>query len=342
METSPSFIESEELDLLFFGGKGGVGKTTCAAATALKKASQGKKTLIMSINPAHSLSDIFESSIGSKVTEIEDNLWGIEISAEELVDEYRRKNKANIRIIIDRGTYIDTESLDQLLDLSLPGVDEIICLLKLMDINKEGKYDLLILDTAATGHTIRLFSLPKLIDNFFDILKIMEEKYNYIRKTLTRSRKRGFSGVGRWLKEQKEDVKNLKSLIMSRRTEFVLITIPESMVIQETELLDDEIRKKKINVENIIINMVNQSEECAFCKTRKEEDEKYVLQIKSLFPNYKIIQVPLFPEGVKGMKYLAEFGKFLTADGHENRGSGIKDGERKGERWDTSEEYCRV
>ncbi len=313
MENSSSFIENEELNLVFFGGKGGVGKTTCAAATALKKANHGKKTLVMSINPAHSLSDIFECSIGNKITEIGHNLWGLEISAEELVEDYRRKNIAYIRTIVDRGTYIDAESLNEFLDLSLPGVDEVIGLLKLMDIAKEGKYDLLILDTAATGHTIRLFALPKLIDDFFDILGIMEKKYNYIKMRLTRTR-RSFNSVDKWLKKQKEDVKNLKSLITSSTTEFVLVIIPESMVVQETELLNDEIKKKGINVENIIINMVNESEECEFCKTRKKEHEKYALQIKSLFPNYRIIQEPLFPEGVKGMKDLAEFGNILSRE----------------------------
>ncbi|MDI6860325.1 MAG: ArsA-related P-loop ATPase, partial [Methanocellales archaeon] len=83
VSTAPSFLGGGT-ELIFFGGKGGVGKTTCAAATALKTAEQGRKTLIMSINPAHSLSDIFESEIGSEITQINDNLWGLEIKAEEL------------------------------------------------------------------------------------------------------------------------------------------------------------------------------------------------------------------------------------------------------------------
>jgi len=309
VENQPSFIWNEELNLTFFGGKGGVGKTTSAAATALKEANQNKKTMIMSINPAHSLSDIFECPIGNKITEIGNNLWGLEVNSEELLEDYKKKHIAYIRTVVERGTYIDAESLNEFVNLSLPGMDEVIGLLKLTDIYDEGKYDVLVVDTAATGHTIRLFYLPKLIDDFYDILGIMQEKYNYIKTRLTR--RGSFDAVDEWLKKQKEDVKKLKSLITSRRTEFVLVTIPESMVVQETELLNEEIKKRGINVKNIIINMVNQSEECEFCKVRKKENEKYVQQIKSLFHEYEIIKVPLFPEGVKGMKDLAEFAKFL-------------------------------
>ena len=310
--TRPSFISNEELNLIFFGGKGGVGKTTCAAATALEKANQDKKTLIMSINPAHSLSGIFGCPIGNKITEIDNNLWGLEVNAEELLEDYKNRNIAYIRTVVERGTYIDAESLNELVNLSLPGMDEVIGLLKLIDISNEGKYDVLVVDTAATGHTIRLFHLPKLIDDFYDILGMMQEKYSYIGMRFTG--RRGFDAVDEWLKKQKEEAKKLKPLITSRRTEFVLVTIPESMVVQETELLNEEMGNRGINVRNIIVNMVYQSEECAFCKERKRESDKYVQQIESLFHEYQITKVPFFPEGVRGMKDVVEFTKFLSGE----------------------------
>ncbi|MDI6639443.1 MAG: ArsA family ATPase [Methanocellales archaeon] len=310
VSTAPSFLGGGT-ELIFFGGKGGVGKTTCAAATALKMAEQGRKTLIMSINPAHSLSDIFESEIGSKITQINDNLWGLEIKAEELVDDYKRRNTDYITTIVDRGTYADTEDISNFLDLSLPGIDEIIAMLKLMDLMKEGKYELLIIDTAATGHMVRFLSLPKLMDDFVCILDRLQEKYRYIVSSFRRGRYRK-DYVDKWIESQKKDVKELRTLITSSRTEFVPVTIPEAMGIEETELLIKAIEENGINVKSIILNMVNLSAECDFCASRKKDQEKYVRRINSLLPGYNIIQTPLFPNEIKGLDSLLEFGGALS------------------------------
>ncbi|MDI6903661.1 MAG: ArsA family ATPase [Methanocellales archaeon] len=310
VSTAPSFLGGG-IELIFFGGKGGVGKTTCAAATALKTAEQGRKTLIMSINPAHSLSDIFESEIGSEITQINDNLWGLEIKAEELVDDYKRRNTDYIRTIVDRGTYADTEDISNFLDLSLPGIDEIIAMLKLMDLMKEGKYELLIIDTAATGHMVRFLSLPKFMDDFVCILDRLQEKYRYIVSSFRRGRYRK-DYVDKWIESQKKDVKELRTLITSSRTEFVPVTIPEAMGIEETELLIKAIEENGINVKSIILNMVNLSAECDFCASRKKDQEKYVEQINSLLPGYNIIQTPLFPNEIKGLDSLVEFGGVLS------------------------------
>ena len=89
MKEEPGFF-SDDLKLIFFGGKGGVGKTTCAAATALHLSNKGRKTLIFSTDPAHSLSDSFSIHIGNKITHLTNNLYGLEIDSGELIEEFKK------------------------------------------------------------------------------------------------------------------------------------------------------------------------------------------------------------------------------------------------------------
>ena len=312
----PSFLGDEDLELILFGGKGGVGKTTCAAATALQVAKH-RKTLIMSINPAHSLSDIFEMKIGNKTTRIDENLYALEIDAEELIEDYKKKNEKYIITIADRGTYLDVEDLSNFFDLSMPGMDEIMALVRLMDLMKEDRYDLFILDTAATGHMVRFLSLPKFMRDFVNVLSKMQEKHKYIASSFRRGKYRK-DEADEYLETQIRDINNVRSFISNHsRTEFVPVTIPEAMGIEETNLLIKAVEENGINVKNIILNMVNLSAECDFCASRKKDQEKYVEQINSLLSGYSIIQAPLFPSEVKGLDSLVEFSDILSGRSYE-------------------------
>ncbi|MDI6855313.1 MAG: ArsA family ATPase [Candidatus Thermoplasmatota archaeon] len=309
----PSFLCDKDLKLIFFGGKGGVGKTTCAAAVALLTAKQARKTLLVSINPAHSLSDIFECTIGGSITKLNENLWGLEVNTEELVREYKKKNELYIKTIVDRGTYLDTQDLERFFELSIPGMDELMAVRKLIDFMKEeNTYDVFIIDTAATGHLMRFFSLPKLLEDFAEILGIMQAKHRYIRSTFAR-KKLPKDEMDWFLEQQIRDVKNIRAFFSDpRKTEFVPVTIPESMGVEETKLLLETIEKNKINVKNIIVNLVNQSTECDFCRSRAEKQKKYIEQLKNLFPNHNILESPLLPYEVKGLSNLEKFGEVLS------------------------------
>ena len=173
--------------LLLFGGKGGVGKTSCAAATSLYAASQGKKTLILSTDPAHSLSDSFGKEIGNKVTNIKENLDALEIDSYTLLHELKMTYKQEIRDFFGsvfkstRTTMIDApydrRVMEDLFDLCPPGIDELMALKTVMDFMKEKKYTLFILDTAPSGHTIRLLELPKIAEAWAKTLLSIQEKY---------------------------------------------------------------------------------------------------------------------------------------------------------------------
>jgi len=320
----PSFLGDKKLKLIFFGGKGGVGKTTCAAAAALQTSKHGRKTLIMSINPAHSLSASFECEVGKKITKVNSNLYALEIDSEELFQDYKKKYWSKIMTIIDRGTFLELEDLSSLLDRTLPGMDEVMAMFKLVDLIRAKEYDLIIIDTAATGHMTRFLTLPKHMSDFNKILSIMQAKYRYIKATFTR-RKFPKDDMDKYLDDQMRDIKEIKSLLTDHvSTEFVPITIPESMGVEETKLLIEIINENRISVKNIVLNMVNQNDGCDFCASRKKDQAKYIEQVNNFFSDYNVIQIPLFPMDVRGLNSLTEVAEILSGNSYEYQPKKVK------------------
>jgi arsenite/tail-anchored protein-transporting ATPase len=213
---------------LLFGGKGGVGKTSCAAATAVYAASKGKKTLVLSTDPAHSLADSFNKTIGGKITKLDNNLDGLEIDAPALLKEYKDKYGPLLRQIADEGTYFSKDEIQRFFDLSLPGMDELMALIKITDILEENKYDLLVLDTAPTGHTIRLLELPEMMTSYVKLLIEMRQKHRTIVSMMTRRYIK--DKADEYIEKTNNDIKRIKlTLKDSEKTRFIPITIPEAM-----------------------------------------------------------------------------------------------------------------
>ena len=147
----PGFLE-KDLRFIFFGGKGGVGKTTSAVAGALVLAERNpnNKILLVSTDPVHSVGDSFDQHIGDRVVPVQgvDHLFAREADAERLLAEFKLKNGPVLAKIADRGTYFDKEDIRSFLELSLPGMDEFMAILELMDLVKARQSDVIIMDTA--------------------------------------------------------------------------------------------------------------------------------------------------------------------------------------------------
>ena len=315
MNKEPGFF-SDDLKLIFFGGKGGVGKTTCAAATALHLSERGRKTLILSTDPAHSLSDSFGIHIGNKITPLKDNLYGLEIDSRELLKEFMKENEITITEIIDRGTYLDADDILKMLSLSLPGMDEYMAILKIRELMKEKEYDLFISDTAPTGHTIRLLLTPGLMEEWVHFLDKLEDKHRYITRTFR----------GRYVKDETDaflekmhkDLRMVMKVFTDRKTEFVPVTIPEAMGVEETADLLSALQDLRINVGSIVINRANLAvEECDFCAHRVKDQERYIREIFEKWRRYDVIRVPLFPREIRGLERLSEFGEVLAGTPYE-------------------------
>jgi len=310
------FLNNPDLQFILFGGKGGSGKTTSAAATALhlSRIKPEKKIMIISIDPAHSLGDSFDLIIGNKITHIAGNIWGYEIDAEELLKKYKAEHGAIIKKMAERGTYFDKEDIENFLVMSMPGLDEVMAIIKIANILNSREYDLIILDTAPTGHTTVFLSLPEKMLKWVEVADMMMEKHRYITKRF----------VGKYVKDecdeflesQKKDISKVKKLLTdSKTTELVPVTIPEPMSIYEIERLVQLLENARVPVNSVIANrIIIKDNKCHFCLARKKEQEKYVKEIEEKFVSYNLLKMPLFPKEIRGIEDLTLYGEILFGE----------------------------
>ncbi|MBI4729421.1 MAG: ArsA family ATPase [Acidobacteria bacterium] len=170
--------------ILLFTGKGGVGKTTVAAATALRAARAGLRTLVMSTDPAHSLADAFDRPLGDQAVEVERNLFGEQIDAQARLEEGWREIQEYVLSLLDWGG-VDAVAAEEL--SVIPGLDEIFSLTSVKRAAESGAYDLLVVDCAPTAETLRLLSLPDALNWYIErIFPVERRLFKVVRPLLSR------------------------------------------------------------------------------------------------------------------------------------------------------------
>jgi arsenite-transporting ATPase len=297
-------------EVLFFGGKGGVGKTTCAAAMALAASRAGRKVLLVSTDPAHSTSDIFERPIGADPTELLPNLWGLEIDAATESARYVREVKDRVRDLF--GHSILKEAYKQIdLAASMPGAEEVALFDRMGGLirGEDTRFNLVIFDTAPTGHTLRLVKMPELMDAWI--------------RALTRSRRAmlGVEGDDKEdpilvsLKDRFERLQGLRARLMSGRTSaFVLVLIPERLPIEETARALTQLDETGVKVGGLVVNRVLPRETTdAFLAARREQEQIYLDEIAKRFASRPRVYLPQFRRDVYGLASLGPVADALAA-----------------------------
>ncbi|HCX90507.1 MAG TPA: hypothetical protein DHT43_08370 [Deltaproteobacteria bacterium] len=346
---APEYFQNKYLRLILFGGKGGVGKTTMAAAAAVQLARfrpNDKKVLVISTDPAHSLGDSFGIEIGDHVTPIQGsgnsgqssvvsrqssvvgsngqrttnngqrttnmtNLYARELDAKRLADEFKQKNEVVIKKLADRGTYFDKQDIAEFFDLSLPGMDEVMAIIEMANILEDGSYDILIVDTAPTGHTVRMLSLPEQMLKWIELMELMQQKHRYMSTHFTEKRYVK-DECDIFLDKLSSDIERVKKLLSNgQTTRFVPVMIPEPMSIYETERLISSLEKIHVPVREVVVNRVAETEGCLFCRSRREDQEQPLTEIKDAFSKYDLIRVPLFPNEIRLVQGLTELADYL-------------------------------
>jgi arsenite-transporting ATPase len=309
------------LKLILFGGKGGVGKTTCASSTGLYL-SEDFKTLLISTDPAHSLSDSLGQKIGDEIHPVRcllsngvkgvKNLSALEISAEKALSKFKMRYESQIKKILNTSTYLDQEDIDSIFALPIPGIDEVMGFKMIVDLIEEGKFDKYIVDTAPTGHALRLLTLPELLDDWIKVMAKMRWKYRYM-VTAFRGRYKPDEGDD-FLVEMKKTVKRIEGLLRdSQRCEFIAVTIPEDMAILETERLIKSLDQYGMKVRQLIVNNVFPECTCHFCQARREGQDKYIREIRDKFSDLKITILLLQTHEIKGIDALRNIGSMVFA-----------------------------
>jgi len=289
--------------VLIFTGKGGVGKTSVAAAHARNSANEGKKTLIVSTDMAHNLSDIFEIPIGKTIQEVATNLDALEIDPNYIMNEdFSQMKQALNNLIASSGM-----PLGDIGQLSVfPGMDELFSLLKIMDIYQKGEYERIIVDCAPTGETLALLKFPEFLawymEKFFPIGKVAMKVLSPISKTVFKIQlpdKAAMTDIERlYLKliELQEFMKNRET------TSIRLVTMPEKMVVEETKRNFMYMNLYDYLVDGIYINRILPKDmDNSFFSEWISIQNQYVDELESVFDGLPIYKIPWFDTDLNGL-----------------------------------------
>ena len=290
-------LEHPYLRLLFFGGKGGVGKTTCAAAAALYHAlrSPHRAFLLVSTDPAHSLAD----SLGD--FQPPRNLKILEFNAQNSLETFKTKHRDKFAQIAARGTFLDEDDIRRVLDLSLPGLDELMALLEIAGWAEARTYELIIVDTAPTGHTLRLLSTPDLIRTWLKALDTLLAKHRFMQERFRGSYQR--DELDDFLLDLTASVKQMEALLQNPRTcRFVPVMLAEELVISETRQLLGELERLHIPVTELVVNRLFPENSCPLCTAARRRQQHLLAECLTddAFAGYAVWGLPLYAEEVRG------------------------------------------
>jgi arsenite-transporting ATPase len=302
--------------VLLFTGKGGVGKTTVAAATAVRAAARGKRTLVMSTDPAHSLGDSFEVEIGSEPTRIAERLWAQQIDAQErLEDNWREIQDYMIQLMNWAGT--ETIQAEEL--TVLPGLDEIFALIDVKTHVESGNYDALIVDCAPTAETLRLLSLPDVMQWYIERIFPVERRIvKTVRPLVSRvttlpiAGDRVFDAIER-LHRNLDAVKRI--LTDEARSSVRLVVNPEKMVIAEARRTYTYLGLFGYRVDAVIVNRVLPPDVTdPYFGKWKDIQAEHLATVHESFEPVPILSARLFDREMVGLPLLAEMGEEVYGD----------------------------
>ena len=312
----PAGIDAPEYVL--YGGKGGVGKTTMAAATALASARDGTATLVVSTDPAHSLSDTLDTDVPSDPAQIRDDipLYAAEIDPEEALAEGPFAGGGE-----DGNPLAGLLGGDAANPLggSMPGSDEAAAMRLLLEYMDDPRFERVVVDTAPTGHTLRLLELPEMLDSMVGKLLSLRERMSGMMEGLLggADEEEGIDS----LREFSERIEQFRTVLRDpAKTDFRVVLVPEELSVRESERLLDRLGQFGVPVGTVVVNRVMQDPgevaelgediispnhtDCEFCERRWQVQRGALDRSQELFMGHDVRRVPLFAEEVQGERLL--------------------------------------
>jgi len=300
-------LDSTPRRVLMFGGKGGVGKTTSSAATALHFARRGLRTLIISSDLTPSLSDIFETDIGPTERPIPgvENLYGLEIDPDEVMRRW--KEKFGPEVYAAASALVDLP-YDEVVDYvaMAPGIQEEFMLDYILERIRDRRYDLIVWDTAPAGDTLRLLGLPQ---RFLEHLRVAPKVYLEVRDTFKLSRTPFLEIIESWKRLSEQTIRFFTD---PENVEFIMVTIPEALGVYQSRRVMRDLRRHGLTVRYLIVNDIIREPDCEFHRQRWEMQQRYLRQLREeLDDGLTLVELPLLPYEVKGVERLAEVERYL-------------------------------
>jgi arsenite-transporting ATPase len=284
-----------------FCGKGGVGKTTSAAATALHYAESGENTLVISTDFTPSLRDIFELEDPAKPAKVTDNLYLDEISYHDVKALWDRKFGPQVYDVFSTFVDIEYSEFVEFVASILPGIRDEFMVDYIREIHESGRFQRLVWDTAPAGQTLGLLRMPSLIN---DHLKPAARIYSTL-KTTQKMRKSVLGVIRQWQELSDTDMR-----FLNNEVGFVLVTIAESLAVRQLEDIVSEFKAYGLCVDEVVINQIVEEADSPFLAQKAAMQEGYINQVEARF-GHRPRRLPLFPYEVKGIARLSEIQKRL-------------------------------
>ena len=297
--------------ITLFGGKGGVGKTTCSAAMASWFASRGQKSLIITSDMTPSLSDIFEEPIGDCVRNIDENLFAVEIGQEAIVARWKERFSHDFYDILSQLIDIkalDADSQHQLIDYigSAPSLREETTLDLIVDIVDTGKYDRVVWDTAPAGETLNLLDMPRLIRKHLRAGARVFEGLDKIGKQIIGKRSIAET-MDEWVKLSERIARFIHD-----KTSFIIVANPEALVVNHVRRIVKSIKDYQVDLSGLVINRIIEHADSPSIRAMQELQGKYAAELKTMAGSLPVAFLPLSLWEIKGKTALRETGAVLA------------------------------
>ena len=307
------FLDEGERRILMFCGKGGTGKTTSSSVTAVHFAQRGYRTLLISTDPAPSLSDILEIDVGGEITPIPDapGLSAVELDYDLVVELWKERYGAEVYDLVSSFLPVEEDIIEYI--AGAPGIDQEFALGYLYDLYAGDDHDVIVWDTAPAGGTLALI---KLQDTFYRHLGEAARMYVRVRSALdalTRGTKKNpLRIIAKW----EELSKNVLDMMKDETTQAIVVTNPEALCVAQTSRVVNDLEKFGIRVGGIVLNRVltEEAADSPFNRNLREVQLKYIEEVNESYRGrLPIAQIPLMGFEVKGVEALKRLEKVLYA-----------------------------
>lgn len=308
-----------KLKYIFFGGKGGVGKTVMAGAAALWSAKQGKRTLLASTNPVHSLSNLFEQDVFGKVARVcdEEKCFAFEIDTKDTIERSKKEIREKINWFL-KFADITTKAEDFIESATMnPAFEESAMFENMIDIMFKDEYDFYVFDTAPTANARRLLGMSKVYSLWVEKMLKSREEAKSLRELLSFSKKEQKDPLMAYLLDFKDRMAHAKMLLTDDElTAFFFVTLPESLPIAVITRFINWFHEFGIPVGGVIVNGVIQKDQVGadtvdFVRNRVQMQDEHMAEIWQIFGDRVRAIAPLFETEVKGAKMLSRMSEHL-------------------------------